>query len=186
MQTGAGTGRRRTLRAVGDLLSVIGWFCFAACALLFLLWYVSGLGAHAVTGRIGIVTNPEAPRDRWKIEAAADVEVFVRWNGELASHLIQFENYCARTQVVRTDAEGRFAADDWWEKPRWPPPRVDGGFAEAIVPGLVPQYFPYPSAPPDGYTVILGPPPADSAMALAFVDERDPRRLAERDHCPKG
>ena len=114
-------------RTTGDALAAFGWITFAICVALFLLWYVHGLKANGVSGRIAVVTNPDAPRDQWLYEPAADVEVFVRWNGGLASSLIQFENYCARTLTVRTDRDGRFSADGWWETPRWPPPRVDPG-----------------------------------------------------------
>ena len=182
MQSHAANGRPS--RNVGDLLAAFGWICFGICGALFLLWYVSGLSASGVSGRIGIVINPEAPQDQWRIEPAADIEVFIRWDGELASSLIQFENYCARTRVVRTDQEGRFSVDGWWETPGWPPPRVDYASASPMVPGLAPQYFPYPSVPPVDYTVILGPPPADSALALMFTEQMSAARLAEQSGCP--
>lgn len=178
--------KRGGWHAIGDALSVIGWFCFGACVLLFILWYITGLSASGVSGRIGVVTNPDAPQDQWQYEPAADVEVFIRWNGELASNLIQFENYCARTLIVRTDREGRFSVDGWWERPRWPPPRVEFGHAIPLKAGLMTQYFPYPSTPPEGFDTVLGPPPPDSAMALAFAEEWDPRNRAGIDHCPRG
>jgi hypothetical protein len=171
-------------RTYVDNLSAFGWICFGVCVTSFLLAYVTGLRADGVSGRVGIVVDPEAPQAQWRYKPAADQEVLVVWMGKRTLGLMQSRGYCAGTQVVRTDRDGRFDADGWWESPGWPPPRVDFASASPLVPGMVRQDFRYPSEPPADYTVILGPPPADSALALMFVDQLSAARLAEQAGCP--
>ena len=168
-------------RSAGDVLASFGWICFGICAVVFLPWYLSGLKASGVSGRVGILINPEAPQDQWRYEPAAHREVFILWTGQRTLWLMQSQGYCARTQVVHTDSQGRFSAAGWWESPGWPPPRIDFGTASPMVPGQMPLYL--PAVPPADYTVILGPPPADSAMALIFTGD-SAIKLAQQSGCP--
>ena len=75
-------------RTTGDALAAFGWITFAICVALFLLWYVHGLKANGVSGRIAVVTNPDAPLLRWATSPDANGRSIVpvlfgnppRWN----------------------------------------------------------------------------------------------------------
>lgn len=169
------------MRSWGDLLAEFGWICLGFCVVLVLIWYVSGLKAHENSGRIGVVVNPEEPQAQWRFAPAADQEVLIIWKGHRALVSQRTAGFCAGTRIVRTDRDGRFASYGWWASPGWPPPRVGLSHATPIVAGVVPLDL---LDPPEDYSVILGPPPADSALALMFVDQLSAARLAEQAGCP--
>src|SRR5690242_8753550 len=121
---GKSSTRDRGIGTAGYVLATLGWIALATCATSFLLLYVTGLRAHGMSGRVGVVVNPEAPQSQWRYTPAAHVEVVVSWPGRRVSGLFQSLGYCARTQVVRTDLDGKFRANGWWETPGWPPPRI--------------------------------------------------------------
>ena len=166
----------RRFGTAGYVLATLGWIAFATCATLFLLFYVTDLRADGKSGRVGVVVNPQAPQAQWRYAPAAGVEVVVSWPGRRVSGFFQSGGYCARTRVVRTDRDGNFSADGWWETPGWPPPRIDPASAYPLASTAADE--------PADFTVILGPTPEDWAIAAMLVEKMTAAQIVAQSGCP--
>jgi len=155
----------------------------AVLAVTSLLFYLSGLYVRGVNGRIGMVENPAAPRESWRVVPAADVEVLVTWDAQPLDTFMYGRSRCVRAALTRTDAKGEFKVDGSWLPMTWPPLSSSFAASHAIKPGYY-SGWDYPEvARPDGYTSVLGPALVNPWTGLTLKDE-DAGDLLRNGDCP--
>jgi hypothetical protein len=173
-------GAPGTHRSVALLVALT---LLAVLAVTFLLFYLSGLYLKGVSGRVGIVENPEAPKEDWRIVPAPDVEVLITWDAQRLDSLVHSSSRCVRAVLTHADRNGEFKIDGHWLAPTWPP--LSGGFAasHAIKPGYYAGWDYQEVAPAAGYSSVLGPAPRNPWTGLLLEDE-DGAALMRGGRCP--
>lgn len=137
-------------------------------------FYASGLYAAGVSGRVGLVENPDAPQESWRFVPAADTQVVITWGAS---------SRCLRAVLTRTDDDGAFEVPGRWLAPAWPPRSMRQGYAYANKSGYFVDWNLVHLAAGQNFTIVLGPPPRNPWTGVPIPDE-DPLQNIRWRACP--
>ena len=156
----------------------------AIFVLTLLFFYLSSLYAGGLHGRVGMVENPEAPRDSIRFIPATDAEVMITWQAAKLDNFTRASSTCVRAVMARTDENGEFKVAGKWLAPRWPPLSKALTASYVLKHGYVAHWDYVRLVPDHRYTTVLVPAPMNPWTGLELPDE-DPIKQLEWQGCPE-